>query len=201
MVENGSNEAALLQSPPPKNSEHLQSVSGSRETEGEVNELYQMLEYWKSEAKANEAALAKSQQQLLKQSRLDKMVSSLKAIQRRYLLKYFMTLDACPAVEKRPRKRSIKINGMERRSIQPQGTRSGSMSVEKEQVRNSVADAQQLNTKILDESMANVEVSLQKNVKTSSKDIKKDFDTDNLSPSPIKPSHQGKILNKENQMF
>ena len=64
-----------------------------------------------------------------------------------------------------------------------------------------MADIQQQNTKILDESMANVEVSLQKNVRISNKDIKKDFDTDNLSPSPIKPSIQGKILNKENQMF
>lgn len=34
--------------------------SGSHSSEHEVNELYQMLEYWKAEAKANEALLAKS---------------------------------------------------------------------------------------------------------------------------------------------
>ena len=49
--------------------------------------------------------------------------------------------------------------------------------------------------------MANVEVSLSTNNEMPSKDVKKEFNTDNLSPSPMKPSHVGSVLNKENQMF
>ena len=49
--------------------------------------------------------------------------------------------------------------------------------------------------------MANVEVSLSTNNKMPGKDVKKEFNADNLSPSPMKPSHVGSVLNKENQMF
>ena len=75
------------------------------------------------------------------------------------------------------------------------------MPVDSEPARNTVTGAQQINSKVLDENMANVEVSLQKNSKMPGKEINRDFDTENMSPSPLKPSHVGKMLNKENQMF
>ena len=73
--------------------------------------------------------------------------------------------------------------------------------MDSEPARNTATGAQQKNSKILDENMANVEVSLQKNSKMPGKEINRDFDTENMSPSPVKPSHVGKMLNKENQMF
>ena len=53
-----------------------------------------MLEYWKSEAKANEEALAKSNQTIRKNAQLEKLFNTLKAIHTKNLLKHFLTLNS-----------------------------------------------------------------------------------------------------------
>ena len=68
-------------------------------------------------------------------------MASLQAIHKRNMLRYFMSLAAAPSNEsqKRLRKRSIRINGMDRRSsMQMQGSRDGSMPGQEEPARNTV---------------------------------------------------------------
>ena len=80
-----------------------------------------MLEYWKNEAKANEEKLTTSNEKNRRNAKIEKLFNTLKAIHTKNLMKHFMRLRSDPVAknqEEITRRRSFKINGSARKSIQ-----------------------------------------------------------------------------------